>query len=73
MTTIEVTFPREISPATVKTILEGNMEKKSKYTCSVEFAGYEDGEAVYNISSQDGAEAFYLIGMTASGIIASFC
>lgn len=72
MESIEVSFPAEISPSTVKSLLEGNMKTNSKFTCRVDFIGFEDGENVYNVASGDGPGAFYFIGMTASAIIARF-
>lgn len=73
METIEVTFPTNIPKEKIIFILEGNLKKNSKYTCEVEFDRFEDDENVFRVSSDYGAKAFYLIGMTASGIIEAFC
>ena len=47
------------------------MKTNSKYKVSVKFKCVEDNENTFTISS-DYAEAFYLICMTASGIIERF-
>jgi len=73
METIEVTFPSSIPQQLIIQILEGNLKQNSKYSCKVRFGGFESDEVVYFVSSEDGPEAFYLIGMTASGIIQKFC
>jgi hypothetical protein len=65
---VTATFPTTISPGKIKFILEGNLKKNSKYECTVTFVGEVDGENDFTIEA-DSAEAFYLIGMTAYGII----
>lgn len=72
METIEVTFPTNIPKDKVIFIIEGNMKKNSKYSCVVKFDRFEDNENVFLISSSDGANAFYLIGMTAGAIMEAF-
>jgi len=65
---IEVTFPIEIKPEKVKYIMEGSLKENSDYECSVHHTGEEDGENVFIIDA-DSPSAFYLAGITASGII----
>lgn len=67
---IKVTFPLNFSKEDVIYIIEENLKKNSPYTCNVMFLYEEDGENVFAVSSNDGAEAFYYIGMTAFGILA---
>jgi hypothetical protein len=72
---ITVTFPKEIPPEMVIFLIESNMKKNSEYECKVEpdrFNIFEDDENGYTISTLGGGSAFYLIGMTASEIIAAF-
>ena len=73
METIEVTFPTNIPKEKIIFILEGTLKLNSKYTCEVEFDRFEDDENVFLVSSEYGANAFFLIGITASGIIEAFC
>ena len=72
MESILVTFPEEISPAVVKDLMEGNIEQNTNFTCSVNFMGIEDNQNVFKISSTDGPEAFYVIGICASAIVRVF-
>ncbi|NHN26776.1 hypothetical protein FIA58_013910 [Flavobacterium jejuense] len=69
MDTIEVTFPLEIDPNQVIYILESSLSKFTKYNCKVDFKGIEENENIFFISSKDGANAFYFIGMAASNIM----
>lgn len=71
--TIEVTFPAAIPPESFKYMIEGGLEKGSKYNCEVEHTGIEkDGENLYTITTSDGPEAFYYIGMMTAMIIEIF-
>lgn len=70
MEQIEVTFPGSIHPEYVKKVIEGNLKLNSAYTCTVTL--HEDSEGYGENSfliETDRAEAFYLIGMTASELI----
>lgn len=70
--TIEVTFPDNIPVEKLIFLIEENIKQNTKYTCKVEFIGFEDDENVYHISSEYGPEVFYFIGMNASGILEAF-
>ena len=52
--------------------MEGNLKQNSKYTCKVIYDRFENDKNVYYVSTEFGAKAFFLIGMTASSIIDSF-
>ena len=71
MDTIRVTFPAHIPRDIIKQVLEENMHANTQYKCEVKFEKFEDEENVFLISSEP-AEAFYLIGMTASQIIKKY-
>jgi hypothetical protein len=69
MEEIIVTFPKSIPTSKIEFIMEENLKRNSKFRCICKYLKEEDNENVYSISSGDGAEAFYFIGMTASCII----
>ena len=66
MEAIKITMPLSLKPDDVKWFFEGGLEKNSEYTCKVEFLKTELGENVYEISTDGGPQAFYLIGITAA-------
>ncbi len=73
MDIIETTFPKFISKDIIIHLLENNLKKNTSFTCKVEFIKeYNDTENLFKIISSSGAEAFYLIGMIASGIIDAY-
>jgi len=71
MESIIITMPKEMSVSWVKNCFEGNLKKNSKYSCHVTYTGIETGEHTFKITTNC-AQAFYLIGMTASQMIAKF-
>ena len=70
MEAIKITMPLSIKPDDVKRFFEGGLEKNSEYTYKVEFLRIEEGENVYEISTDGGPHAFYLIGITAATCLA---
>lgn len=69
MQQIEVTFPGNIRPDTIKKVIEGNIQKNTNFQCTVTLLE-EDNENSYLIETESSkAEIWYYIGMTASEII----
>lgn len=68
---ITVTFPKYIKPEKIIKIIEGNMKANSNYECQCHFKGFDGQENVYVIWAEQN-EAFYLIGMTAAGILEKY-
>ena len=70
--TIIVSFPTIIPKDKVKFLLENNIQENSAYSCSVEYVYTVSFNNYFNVSSEHGANAFYLIGMTSSVILEAY-
>ena len=70
--TIVVSFPTVIPKDKVKFLMENNLKENSVFTCTVDYTKTESFNNFFDISSEGGADAFYLIGMTSSVILEAY-
>lgn len=69
MKTIELTFPRTITPDGFKKLMEGAVSKNSEYEVLVTYISSSPTDHEYLLQSSS-SEAFYMSGMVAANILA---
>ena len=69
METINIGFKSYTAPKTIKSFIENDVKQKSGIQCNVKFIATEKDINIFEISSDGGINAFFMIGMAVSDLL----